>query len=79
MNDFNFRIVNISDGNQIIDRTHGTSCEELTPVQMVEHVELEARLYHMDRIERDAKRMAQEKRKFIGNSLYKIACMVGII
>ena len=60
---FNFRIINTADGNQIIDRKHTTSYEELTPLQMVEYVELEARLYHMDRIERNARKAADKKRK----------------
>lgn len=55
---FNFRIINTADGNQIVDRKHTTSYEELTPLQMVEYVELEARLYHMDRIERNARKAA---------------------
>ena len=53
---FNFRIINTADGNQIIDRKHTTSYEELTPLQMVEYMELEARLYHMDRIRKKSGR-----------------------
>lgn len=60
---FNFRIINTADGNQIIDRKHTTSYEELTPLQMVEYVELEARLYHMDRMERNAKKKRQIRRE----------------
>ena len=76
---FNFRIINTADGNQIIDRKHTTSYEELTPLQMVEYVELEARLYHMDRIERNVRKAADKKRKFAKNPLYKLACVVGLL
>ena len=66
---FNFRIINTADGNQIIDRKHTTSYEELTPLQMVEYVELEARLYHMDRMERNG---TQEKRQIRRENLQRI-------
>ncbi len=76
---FNFRIINTADGNQIIDRKHTTSYEELTPLQMVEYMELEARLYHMDRIERNAREAADKKRKLASNPLYRVACVVGLL
>ena len=76
---FNFRIINTADGNQIIDRKHTTSYNELTPLQMVEYVELEARLYHMDRIERNARKAADKKRKLASNPLYRVACVVGLL
>lgn len=76
---FNFRIINTADGNQIIDRKHTTSYEELTPLQMVEYVELEARLYHLDRIERNARKVADKKRKLARNPLYRMACVVGLL
>lgn len=76
---FNFRIINTADGNQIIDRKHTTSYEELTPIQMVEYVELEARLYHMDRIERNARKAADKKRKLAKNPLYRMACVARLL
>ena len=76
---FNFRIINTADGNQIIDRKNTTSYEELTPLQMVEYMELEARLYHMDRIERNARKAADKKRKLASNPLYRVACVVGLL
>ena len=76
---FNFRIINTADGNQIIDRKHTTSYEELTPLQMVEYMELEARLYHMDRIERNARKAADKKRKLAKNPFYRLACVVGLL
>lgn len=76
---FKFRIINTADGNQIIDRKHTTSYEELTPIQMVEYVELEARLYHMDRIERNARKAADKKRKLARNPFYRMACVVRLL
>lgn len=49
---FNFRIINLPDGNQVIDRTVKTPYEALTPVQMVEYTEMDNRMAFMDRMER---------------------------
>ena len=55
---FNFRIIDTADGNQIIDRNLKTPYNALTPTQMVEYTEMDARLSFMDRIERKARREA---------------------
>lgn len=52
---FNFRIINLPDGNQVIDRTVKTPYEALTPVQMVEYTEMDNRMTFMDRMERKRK------------------------
>lgn len=61
---FEFRIINTPDGNQIIDRTLKTPYEALTPVQMVEYTEMDNSMFHMDRMERKAKRKEEEKPSF---------------
>lgn len=43
---FNFRIINMADGNQIIDRNLKTPYEALTPLQMVEYAEMDNRLIY---------------------------------
>lgn len=59
---FNFRIINLPDGNQVIDRTVKTPYEALTPVQMVEYTEMDNRMTFMDRMER--KRKIKKKSSF---------------
>ena len=76
---FNFRIIDTADGNQIIDRQLKTPYTALTPVQMVEYTEMDARLSFMDRIERKARREAEKQRKMARNPFYRLACVVGII
>ena len=51
---FNFRIIDTPDGNQIIDRNLKTPYNALTPLQMVEYLEMDNRLAYMDRMERKA-------------------------
>lgn len=76
---FNFRIIDTADGTQIIDRQLKTPYSSLTPVQMVEYTEMDARLSFMDRIERKARREAEHQRKMARNPFYKLACVVGIL
>ena len=76
---FNFRIINTADGNQIIDRTLKTPYSALTPVQMVEYIEMDNRLAIMDRMERKERQQAEHMRKIAKNPFYRMACMVGLI
>lgn len=75
---FEFRIINLSDGNQVIDRRLKTPYNSLTPVQMVEYAEMEGMLSLMDRLDRKAKTESERKRNFVRNLLYKLACACGL-
>jgi hypothetical protein len=76
---FDFRIIDTSDGNQIIDRNLKTPYKALTPLQMVEYLEMDNRLAYMDRIERKARAEAERKRKIARNPIYKMACLCGLV
>lgn len=52
---FGFRIITCADGTEIIDRSLKTPYNALTPLQMVEYLEMDNRLAYMDRMERKAK------------------------
>jgi len=41
---FDFRIINLADGNQVIRRDLKTPYSALTPIQMVEYVEMDVHL-----------------------------------
>lgn len=75
---FNFRLINTPDGNQIIDKTLKTPYDSLTPLQMLEYMEIDNQLSFMERLEKKQKREAERKRK-LKNPIYKIACVCGII
>ena len=49
---FEFRIINLPDGTQVIDTTSSTPYDALTPLQMVEYVEMDVQIAIMDRMER---------------------------
>lgn len=76
---FNFRIIDTPDGNQIIDRNLKTPYKALTPLQMVEYLEMDNRLAYMDRIERKARVEEEHRRKIARNPIYKLACLCGMI
>lgn len=76
---FNFRIIDTPDGNQIIDRNLKTPYNALTPLQMVEYLEMDNRLAYMDRMERKARAEAERRRKIARNPIYKMACLCGLV
>ena len=76
---FNFRIIDTPDGNQILDRNLKTLYNALTPLQMVEYLEMDNRLAYMDRMERKAKAEKEHRRKIAKNPIYKLACLCGMI
>lgn len=76
---FSFRIIDTADGNQIIDRNLKTPYNALTPIQMVEYLEMDNRLAYMDRMERKTKEEAERKRKLVRNPIYKMACLCGLV
>lgn len=76
---FDFRIIDTADGNQIIDRNLKTPYNALTPLQMVEYLEMDNRLAYMDRAEQKARAEEEHKRKITRNPIYKLACLCGMI
>lgn len=79
---FDFRIINLADGNQVIRRDLKTPYSALTPIQMVEYVEMDVQLIIMDIQRKKALREQAElerRRKITRNPLYRLACFCGIV
>lgn len=76
---FEFRIITCADGTEIIDRSLKTPYKSLTPLQMVEYLEMDNRLAYMDRTERKARAEAESKLKLARNLIYKMACLCGLV
>ena len=76
---FDFRLINTPDGNQIIDTTLKTPYDSITAVEMVEYMEVDARLEYMRRMERKQAREAERKQKFSYRFMHKVACACGIV
>ena len=71
---FDFRIIDTADGNQIIDRNLKTPYKALTPLQMVEYLEMDNRLAYMDRMKRKERAEAESRRKIARNPLFRLVC-----
>ena len=76
---FNSRLINTPDGNQIIDTTLKTPYDSITPIEMLEYMEVDDRLEHMRRMERKQQREEERNRKFIYKLFHKVACVCGIM
>ena len=76
---FNFRLINTPDGNQIIDETLKTPYDSITPIEMMEYIEVDAKLECIKRMERKQKREAERQRKFTYKLFHKVACACGIV
>lgn len=76
---FNFRLINTPDGNQIIDTTLKTPYDSITPIEMMEYIEVNEQLYYMERMKKKQKREAELKRKLSYRLMYKVACTCGIM
>lgn len=76
---FEFRIINLPDGTQIIDGTLKTPYNALTPLQMMEYTEMDIQLAIMEKMERKARREAEQKRKLARNPLWRLACMCRLV
>ena len=76
---FDFRLIEMPDGNQVIDTTLKTPYSSLTPIQMVEYIEMDNQLEYMERMEKKQKREAEHKKKLTYKLLHKVACVCGIM
>lgn len=75
---FEFGIIVLEDGTEIIDRNATTSYESLTGVEMLEYAELETSLYILDRMNRKAE-MEERNRQKQRKPFYTILAMFGMI
>ena len=74
---FDFRIINMPNGTDVIDTTLKTPYSSLTHAQMEDYVETDKRLAYMERMKEKAYKKAEHKRK-MRNPLYRLACMCGL-
>lgn len=70
---FEFRLINTEGGNQIIDMSLRTPYESLTPLQMLDYIEVDSHMAIMERMKR------KQRRQQARNPLWKLACFCGIV
>ena len=76
---FNFRLINLPDGNQVIDRQLKTPENSLSPEDLIEYIEIDKRLAVMDRMQKKQKKEKERKQKITYKLFHTIACMCGIM
>lgn len=77
-NIFEFRIINLPDGTQVIDTSLKTPYDALTPLQMVEYTEMDIQIAVMDRMRKKERMEAEQQQKMSRNLLYKVVCLCGL-
>ena len=78
-NMFTFRIIDMENGIQIIDTHLQTPYNSLTPVQMLEYMEVDTQMAIMDRIKKKERRAAEHRRRIARNPFLKLAYFCGLI
>lgn len=76
---FSFRIIDLPDGNQVIDTGLSTPYEELTLLQMIEYTEMEGQIALMERMRERERTEMQKRQKLARNPIYKLACLCGLV
>ena len=76
---FNFRIIDLSNGNQIIRRDLKTPYSVLTPLQYIEYTNMEVQLYIADRQKKRFQREAERRQKLARNPFVRFACFCGLV
>lgn len=76
---FDFRIIDLSDGNQIIRRDLKTPYSALTLMQYIEYTNMEVQLYIADRQKKKFLKEAERRRKLARNPFVRFACFCGLV
>lgn len=76
---FDFRIIDLSDGNQIIRKDLKTPYSALTLMQYIEYTNMEAQLYIADRQKKKYLKEAERRQKLARNPFVRFACFCGLV
>ena len=78
---FNFRIVNLSNGDQVIRHDLKTPYNTLTPLQFLEYTEMDVQITIAEiQKKNDLRKQREEERqrKIASNPVYRLACFCGL-
>ena len=76
---FDFRIIELADGNQIIDRNLKTPYSSLTLEQFQEYVEVSKCVEFLELLKIKERRETERKQKFLYKLFHKVACACGML
>lgn len=69
---FHFRLIMTADGNQIIDMSQDTPYESISPVEMLEYIEVDEKLAFSERLERKRQRLEEAPQRFLMNPFKRL-------
>lgn len=75
---FNFRIIVLPDGIEVVDHTLKTPYSALTAVQMVEYVQMDTQIAVAERMKRRERREEEHRQRLARNPLYRLAYFCGL-
>lgn len=78
MSEFSFRLIDLPDGNQVIDCRLRTSYNSLTATQMMEYIEVDNMLYAIEQQKKREQREAEQQQRIARNPLLRLACLCGL-
>ena len=76
---FDFRLVDLPDGSQLINDKVKTPVDALTPEMQLEYMEIYNSLTVMEMLRRKARREAEQQQKMSRNLLYKLVRLFGLV
>lgn len=83
---FDFRIIDMGNGMQVIEKSVKTPLDALTPEMQVEYMEVNGQIAFMERMRKKEhremdklQREAERKRKLARNPFYRMACFCGMV
>lgn len=76
---FGFRIITLSNGDQVIDRTLKTPYDSLALVEMIEYIEMDKQMAIMDSIRKRQQKEEKRRQKLERNPLWRFACFCGLV
>lgn len=76
---FDFRLINMPGGTQVIDESIKTPMDALTPEMQIEYMEVHEQLAFIKRMRKKERMEELHKRKIARNPLYRLACACGIV
>lgn len=71
---FHFRLIMTADGNQIIDLSKNTPYDSITPMEMLEYIEVDEKLAFSERLERRRQRLEEPPQRFLMNPFRRLIC-----
>lgn len=78
MSEFNFRIIDLPDGNQVIRKDLRTPFNSLTPFEQAEYTYVENMLYAIEQQKKMERREEDRQRRIARNPFLKLACLCGM-